>query len=169
MTDVNYVDDNGYYEVRDPADLTLPLYGASFSEATIRFFKSMFRYRGRASQSEYWWPWLLQLIALAVGIAFAIVSGATEADAPAVSGVFVGLAIAAFAFGFLVVGVGFIALSVRRLHDANASGWWYLLIIVAGIVPCIGAVGPIIIGVLSTNPAGARFDAGELPHDRLFE
>ncbi|QCH24418.1 hypothetical protein DSM43276_02681 [Mycobacteroides salmoniphilum] len=37
----------------DPRDLTLPLYGATFSQAITRFFRSYFRFSGRASRSEY--------------------------------------------------------------------------------------------------------------------
>lgn len=143
--------------MRNPDDLTRPLYGASFGEATKRFFKSAFRYQGRASQSEYWWTWLLYVILFVAVFASSLIGGALENTVPVLSWIFLCLAIAGLLLG-LAMGVANIALSVRRLHDANASGWWYLLVCVVGIVPMIGAVGPIVIGVLASNPAGIRFD-----------
>jgi uncharacterized membrane protein YhaH (DUF805 family) len=47
-----------------------------------------------------------------------------------------------------------IAISVRRLHDGNFSGWLYLLI----LIPILGALAIIVLMLLPSNPAGARFD-----------
>jgi uncharacterized membrane protein YhaH (DUF805 family) len=47
-----------------------------------------------------------------------------------------------------------ISLVIRRLHDANLSGWWCLL----GLVPYLGAIVQIAFGLLRANPEGARFD-----------
>ncbi|MBP2422115.1 DUF805 domain-containing protein [Microbacterium imperiale] len=47
-----------------------------------------------------------------------------------------------------------IALSWRRLHDAILSGLFWLL----GLVFPIGGVVVLVLCVLPSNPAGARFD-----------
>ena len=47
-----------------------------------------------------------------------------------------------------------IALTVRRLHDANYSGWYYLL----GLVPSVGGIIILILTVSASRPEGARFD-----------
>ena len=39
-----------------------PLPGAGFGEAVKRFFQRYAQFRGYASRSEYWWPWLLNTI-----------------------------------------------------------------------------------------------------------
>lgn len=47
-----------------------------------------------------------------------------------------------------------LALTVRRLHDVNMSGWLVLL----GLVPFLGALALLVFMILPANPAGQRFD-----------
>ena len=47
-----------------------------------------------------------------------------------------------------------IAVSVRRLHDSNRSGFWYFLV----LVPLIGPIVLLIFLLLEPKPEGARFD-----------
>lgn len=63
-----------------------------------------------------------------------------------------------------------IAVTVRRLHDRDMSGWWYLGLIVAGFIPVIGFVGSIALFVfmlLPGTPGGNRF--GDDPKDPYAE
>lgn len=119
--------------------------GASFDfgESVKRAFRRWSDFEGRATQSEFWWFYLFTFIASLVlyipfAIAFfAIVSGTAETDARgrvtftgspsggaiAVSVVF-GLI---FLVASLLLFVVTLSLSVRRLHDTDRSGWWYLI------------------------------------------
>lgn len=136
--------------------LNQPLYGASFGQSVSRFFKKYATFSGRASRSEYWWVQLfLWLVNIIPGILIA--SGSSSAAAygePVTSN---GLAVVGFVLVF-IIGVGTIipilALTWRRLHDANLSGWFYLLI----FVPGVGSLIIFILALLPSNPAGARFD-----------
>ena len=47
-----------------------------------------------------------------------------------------------------------LAVLVRRLHDANLSGWMALL----GLIPGLGGLIVLVFTVLPSNAAGARFD-----------
>ena len=47
-----------------------------------------------------------------------------------------------------------LALSVRRLHDSNKSGWLLLL----GLIPFVGGIILLVFMVLGPDPAGQRFD-----------
>ena len=47
-----------------------------------------------------------------------------------------------------------LALSVRRLHDSNKSGWMLLL----GLIPVAGVVILLVFMLLAPDPAGQRFD-----------
>ncbi|QCH23391.1 DUF805 domain-containing protein [Mycobacteroides salmoniphilum] len=134
---------------RDPRDLALPLYGATFGQAVNRFFRSYAKFSGRASQSEYWWSVLAYVLVLVALFALAIIS-ANVADGDTAAGVF-GIVILLVALGFALPTI---AVSVRRLHDANMSGWLYLL----NFIPLVNYVVWIVIGLLSTNPLGARYD-----------
>lgn len=52
-----------------------------------------------------------------------------------------------------------LALSIRRLHDTNRSGWWLLI----ALVPLLGLIVLLAFYVSGPNPAGARFDRGGAP------
>ena len=51
-----------------------------------------------------------------------------------------------------------IAVTVRRLHDTNRSGWWYLI----SLVP-FGGYALYVLAALETDAAGSRFDAHHSP------
>jgi uncharacterized membrane protein YhaH (DUF805 family) len=45
-----------------------------------------------------------------------------------------------------------IAVVVRRLHDRNMSGWWYLGVILASFIPVVGGLAGIAMFVLFCLP-----------------
>lgn len=142
-----------------------PLYGASFVQAIQRFFRRYATFTGRASRSEFWWVQLFLVLGLLVlllpGIAIGIATGTTEIS-PATGQTrsvpgpgIIPFAILAGAF-FLGTIVPRLALIVRRLHDANLSGFLVLLI----LIPYIGGIVVLIFALFGSSPLGARFDAG---------
>ena len=84
-----------------------------FAEASKRFFTRAFDFQGRSSRSEYWFA-LLMLIILSVMLVL-VLSGLGEIGA-------IILVILSFAAIIPSISVG-----VRRLHDTDRSGWWYLI------------------------------------------
>ena len=53
-----------------------------------------------------------------------------------------------------------ISVQVRRLHDRDLSGWWYLAAIVAGMIPFVGFLATIalfVMNVLKGTPGPNRF------------
>jgi uncharacterized membrane protein YhaH (DUF805 family) len=46
-----------------------------------------------------------------------------------------------------------IAVTVRRLHDTDRSGWWYLLV----LVPLIGGLVILVFMLLDSTPGSNRF------------
>jgi uncharacterized membrane protein YhaH (DUF805 family) len=89
-----------------------------FSEAVRTCFAKYAEFSGRAPRSEFWFFWLFSIIADLVG----------EVIDKARGTIIVGVIIA------LVLLLPTIAVSVRRLHDIDRTGWWYLLV----FVPIIG-------------------------------
>ncbi|MFN2324059.1 MAG: DUF805 domain-containing protein, partial [Trueperaceae bacterium] len=66
-------------------------------------------FRGRARRSEFWWFVLFTLVCtVALG---------------AVADLLAGL----FSLAVLLPAIG---VAVRRLHDVDRSGWWYLLVLI---------------------------------------
>ena len=84
-----------------------------FQEAVRVCFAKYFDFEGEASRPEFWWFFLFIGV---VNFALAIVSNKVSA------------------LFSLAVLLPFIAAAVRRLHDANRSGWWLLI----GFLPVVG-------------------------------
>ncbi len=78
-------------------------------------------FSGRASRGEFWYfilaVWLVSIVAMVLDQTLFASSGG-EASAMPVTTIF-----------NLVTFLPVLAVSVRRLHDVNRSGWWYLIIL----------------------------------------
>jgi uncharacterized membrane protein YhaH (DUF805 family) len=131
---------------------------------SVRFCLSNYAtFSGRASRSEYWWFTLfVSLVAgglsgLGVGLGLATRSGEAGAGAFGPIGwVFMGLA-GLFVLGMLMP---MWAVAVRRFHDRDLSGWVYLGLALAGLIPYVGflaSIGSFVISVLPSTPGGNRF------------
>ena len=79
-------------------------------------------FTGRARRSEYWFYYLFYMI---IYIALTVVEHIVHDGVPVLASL--------FALGMLVPSI---AVSARRLHDTNRSGWWMLI----GLVPLIGGI-----------------------------
>ncbi len=104
-------------------------------------------FNGRASRSEYWYFMLgVMILFIALMIIVAILGA---------MGKFGGiLGLALYIVALLGVIVPSIAVTVRRLHDANLTGW----IALANLVPFIGSIAFIVIGVLPPVDVDNKFN-----------
>ncbi|MBB2750355.1 UNVERIFIED_ORG: uncharacterized membrane protein YhaH (DUF805 family) [Rhizobium aethiopicum] len=114
------------------------------TEAVRTIFKQKYAtFFGRASRAEYWWFMLFLALLLFVLVILAgglVVSGtATPVEALAVIG---GLFI-------LAIFLPLTSLQVRRFHDRNISGWWYLALCIGSLIPYVGTIAGIAILVIS--------------------
>jgi uncharacterized membrane protein YhaH (DUF805 family) len=138
--------------------LSLPYYGAGPVTAVKRFFQNYAIFTGRASRAEYWWAVLAFYVVFFVLAILAGIGGAATGSTDASGEFQPGGLLAVFAIPILLITlasiVPFIALSVRRLHDANLSGLFYLL----NFIPSLGSLIMLILAVLPPQPEGARFD-----------
>src|SRR4051812_3359841 len=100
-------------------------------------------FSGRARRAEYWWFVLFQVL---VGIVAAILDAALGTGFGSGSGVFSLIVTLAL----LLPGL---AVTVRRLHDTDRSGWWILI----GLIPVVGAIVLIVFTVLDGTPGPNRF------------
>jgi len=156
-----------YGQVGGDVPLSQPLYGANIGQAVKRFWKKYTTFSGRASRSEFWW-WILvyALVGFVLGTINQVIAGpqpqppvgaTTEAEltqyASAVFG-WVGKASIAGFVWLLVNLVGLVALSARRLHDTNRSGWWTLFY----LVPLVGPIVLIVFWASAPVPEGQRYD-----------
>lgn len=155
-----------------------PLPGSSLPQAMNRFARRAFQLRGRASQSEYWWWMLVNVLVLASTqlLVPALVSGRTPQPSLAVgpfgSGLLAhielfnaypaeGPSSSLVAFSLLIASLWLVVtivpgttIAVRRLHDSNLAGWWALL----ALIP-LGGFVVLLLAIRRSRQEGIRFDA----------
>jgi uncharacterized membrane protein YhaH (DUF805 family) len=95
-----------------------------FFEAISSGFNNYVNFRTRAIRSEYWfWVLFVLLLGIVAQVIDAVVFGMLQGG-PA--GIIV----------FLATFLPGLAVSIRRLHDRDKSGWWILLL----AIPLVGAI-----------------------------
>ena len=101
-------------------------------------------FRGRSRRKELWMYFLLTVVATVIARVLDGVLGVMSA-APGV-GIFTILT-------SLALIVPSTAVIVRRLHDTERSGWWYLI----GLVPLVGGIVLLIFFLNDGTPCENRF------------
>jgi uncharacterized membrane protein YhaH (DUF805 family) len=98
-------------------------------------FLTNFNFAGRARRAEFWWVFLINLVASIVlnivGTTTHLTYSPLGPDMAAQLGPmasFYTVSIPAAVYGLLTL-IQSLALTVRRLHDRGMSGWWLLLFI----------------------------------------
>lgn len=109
--------------------------------------ESYFGFDGRASRSEYWW---FALFAVLLGIVTSILDGFLGTYTVTSSGKMIGFINSIFLLAILLPSI---AVAVRRLHDTDRSGWFYLLI----FIPLIGSIILIIFFIQQGTNGRNRF------------
>ena len=93
----------------------------NFVQSVGSGFKGYADFSGRASRAEFWWWMLFSSLSGVVSVALDIVLSADPLICTVV---------------LLAILSPSVAVSVRRLHDLDKSGWWFLI----GFIPIIGAI-----------------------------
>ena len=100
-------------------------------------------FNGRARRKEYWF---FALISSVVVLFFSVIDeqmGWKLGEDVGFLGTLYGVAVI----------VPSIAVTVRRLHDTDRSGWWILI----GLIPLIGAIVLLVFMILKGNEGDNRF------------
>lgn len=120
----------------------MPDYQCTFGNAIKRFFNGFVQFKGRSSIREYWFA-----------ILFLFITNIVSALIP-----FIG-----WIWGLVVI-LPSIAVAIRRLHDSNRSGWWYLAgqgcSMLGVIFMLIGGVGSIISAASGSYSYGSSYALG---------
>jgi uncharacterized membrane protein YhaH (DUF805 family) len=98
----------------------------TLSESVKISFARYASFGGRARRLEYWYFTLFHLLVIALAM---VVSYLAWLAIPALAIILYSIVI----FGTLLP---HLAVTVRRLHDVNRTGWWYLF----GCVPVLGPI-----------------------------
>ena len=118
----------------------------TFTQSIETCFYKYYTFWDRASRSEFWW---FQLFLILLWIA--IVAAGSFLSAAA-GGYMANILSIIYT---LVTLLPWIAVSVRRLHDTDSSGWWLLLI----LIPIIGFIVLIIWWALEGSTGENKYGA----------
>ena len=105
-----------------------------FGTAVGRYFSNYFNFEDRARRAEYWWPIVMQILVYIIFMIPGMLLAANTTGAASAS-LFWSLAAGYVMFGMACF-IPTLAVTVRRLHDTDKSGFWMLL----GFVPFGGLV-----------------------------
>ena len=98
-------------------------------------------FNGRAARPEFWWFVLFNIIIAAViNLVFSAIGGRNSGQV--VSDLY------SLAVLLPSLGVG-----IRRLHDTNRTGWWYLLV----FLPIIGWIVLIVFLAMASDPGSNNY------------
>ena len=122
-------------------------------------------FSGRSRRMEYWMFALLNVIVMTVivtllfagGISLSALESGAAPEAPGVLFWVGGLLMGLWVLAIIVPSV---AVVVRRFHDRDMSGWWYLGFIVLSMIPVVGFIASIamlVIFCLPGTPGANRF------------
>lgn len=109
----------------------------------LQVLKKYAVFSGRARRKEYWFFVLFNVI---VSIGLAVIDSMLGLYASAG----VGVLSLIYSLGVLIPSI---AVSVRRLHDINKSGWWVLIV----LVPFIGWLILLIFALIAGTPGDNQY------------
>lgn len=101
-------------------------------------------FSGRARRKEYWYFFLFNFI---VEFVLSFIDGFTGTFSKSIG---MGLLGGIYTLAVLLPGI---AVSVRRLHDTNRSGWWLLI----ALIPIIGAIVLLVFMVQGSQKGENRY------------
>ncbi len=135
---------------------------------------------GRAARSEFWWFMLFYwLISMGFFLVMGLIVAATLIPAlatgtepsPLVMVVIVPFYLAIIVFGFFMV-PPIVGATIRRLHDRDMSGWWYLWMSLLALIPIVGfgvMIWMLVLMLLPGTQGPNRFGADpRAPQDSVF-
>jgi uncharacterized membrane protein YhaH (DUF805 family) len=118
-------------------------------------------FSGRSRRMEFW---MWKLFTFLVGMAFyvvimiaggaALMAGGDPGDVMAAGGAIMVVALI-YAFFGLAIFIPDLAVTVRRLHDTNRSGWWILAPVVPYVVAILAGLAGVASGSRDGTGAGA--------------
>lgn len=128
----------------------------TFTQSIKSVFSKYATFTGRASRSEYWYFTLFNIIASTLLLLLGIAIGAATGGSDGVpGGLIVGYIL------YIIYGLGVLipslAVTVRRLHDTNNSGWLILL----GLIPCVGGIVLLVFMILQGTNGENKY--GDIP------
>ena len=115
----------------------------SFVESIRKVLSNYANFDGRATRSEFWWFALFYVLLQLAGGVLDVTLFPESPFGP------IGMLLT------LALLLPYLAVSARRLHDVDRTGWWLLI----SFVPVIGAIVLVVFCVQRGTPGPNRFGA----------
>jgi uncharacterized membrane protein YhaH (DUF805 family) len=134
-----------------------------FGAAIKSCFSKYVTFSGRARRSEFWWFVLFNVVCGIIARILDWIAG-TSFHMPTPDG-----GTASMGYGYiytvylLAVILPGLAVTVRRLHDRDRSGWWYWLV----LIPLVGAIWLLVWFCLRGTRGDNRFGPDPLSSSRV--
>jgi uncharacterized membrane protein YhaH (DUF805 family) len=109
-------------------------------------------FSGRSRRMEYWMFQLLNVLVMLVAGALILSGIPWDTFNDSQPGALLWVGVILLCLWLLAVLIPGIAVTVRRLHDRDMSGWWYLGFILAGLIPLVGWIASIAMLVIMCLP-----------------
>ncbi len=113
----------------------------------LEVWKKFAEFNGRAGRPQYWYFALFNILAYIVLSVVDSVVGTNSLSAGGV-GLFGGIY-------SLAVLIPSLAVTVRRLHDTDRSGWWILI----GLIPVLGAIVLLVFMIFKSDEGANQYGA----------
>jgi uncharacterized membrane protein YhaH (DUF805 family) len=110
----------------------------------LQVLKKYATFEGRARRREYWFFQFFNALAFIVLLLVDGLTGTINKDAG------VGLLSGLYLLATLIPSF---AVTVRRLHDTDRSGWWLLI----AFIPVLGDIALVVFACLDSQPGANRF------------
>lgn len=112
-------------------------------------WKKYMQFSGRARRAEYWYFTLFNIIVMILlAIPYSIGTGMVSNG----NGAGWLLSLPYYVYALAVI-IPSLAVTVRRLHDINKSGWWILI----GLVPIIGGIWLLVLTIMEGTAGDNQF------------
>lgn len=103
-------------------------------------------FKGRARRKEYWmfglFNFIISIGLTIIGYTLGLTIGSGDNKVEILSTIYT-----------LFVLIPSLAVSIRRLHDTNRSGWWLLI----ALIPIVGAIVLIVFALLDSTPGHNKY------------
>lgn len=103
-------------------------------------------FKGRARRKEYWFFFLFNLIASLVLTVVDFMTGSLDPE--------LGMGLLSGLYTLAVL-IPSLAVTVRRLHDTDRTGWWLLI----GLIPLVGAIVLLVFMLLDSQSGDNQYGA----------
>jgi uncharacterized membrane protein YhaH (DUF805 family) len=110
----------------------------------VQVLKKYADFSGRATRKEYW---LFVLFNVLISVVLSVIDFMIGTYSASIG---MGLLGGIYACAVLIPAI---AVTVRRLHDTDRSGWWFLIV----LIPIIGAIVLLVFMIIDGTPGPNRF------------